>query len=110
MNERLSAINSERRTLSTIPRFLIKFILTLEVWVSIKYSVIFVCYTSLKQCADPDGWGGGRGSKSFLENHKNIGFLSKSGPDLLKITKLPNQHSVLGHHWHASERVSLEGR
>ena len=37
------------------------------------------------------------------ENHKNIGFLSNTGPDPLKITKLPSQHSVLGHHQHTSE-------
>ena len=29
---------------------------------------------------------------------KNIGFLSNTGPDLLKIEKLPSQHSMLGHH------------
>ena len=28
--------------------------------------------------------GGGGGSAPFPENHKNIGFLSKSGPDPLK--------------------------
>ena len=37
------------------------------------------------------------------ENHKNIVFLSNTGPDPLKITKLPSQHSMLGHHQHASE-------
>ena len=31
-----------------------------------------------------------------LKNHKNIGFLSNTGPDPLKITKLPSQHSMLG--------------
>ena len=34
-----------------------------------------------------------------LKNHKNIGFLSNTGPDRLKITKLLSQHSMLGHHW-----------
>ena len=29
---------------------------------------------------------------------KNIGFLSNTGPDPLKIEKLPSQHSLLGHH------------
>ena len=38
-----------------------------------------------------------------LKNHKNIGFLSNTGRDPLKITKLPSQHSMLGHHRHASE-------
>ena len=31
-----------------------------------------------------------------LKNHKNIGFLRKTGPDPLKITKLPSQHSMWG--------------
>ena len=48
------------------------------------------------------------------ENHKNIEFLSNTGPDPLKFSKLPSQHSTLGHHWHASETpfkgVSLAGR
>ena len=42
--------------------------------------------------------GGDRGSGPPLENYKNIGFLSNIGPDPLKITKLPIQHSMLGHH------------
>ena len=46
--------------------------------------------------------GGGRGSGP-LEKYKNIGFLSNTGPDSLKITKLPIQHSMLGPHRPASE-------
>ena len=39
--------------------------------------------------------GGDRGSgPPPLVNHKNIGFLSNTGPDPLKITKLPIQHSM----------------
>ena len=38
-----------------------------------------------------------------LKNHKSIGFLSNNGQDPLRITKLPNQHSMLGHHRPASE-------
>ena len=60
-------------------------------------------------CADPEGRGTGG-----LKNHKNIGFLSNTGPDPLKITKLPSQHSMLGHHRPASETpfngVLLAGR
>ena len=42
--------------------------------------------------------------KSKLPNHNNIGFPSKTGPGSLnKITKLPSQPSMLGHHRHASE-------
>ena len=61
-------------------------------------------------CADPEGGKGGLGIPP-LKNYKNIGFLSNTGPDPLKITKLPGQHSMLGHHRHASENgVSLEGQ
>ena len=57
--------------------------------------------------------GGGQGVRTPLKNHKNMGFLSNSGPDPLKITKLQSQHSMLGHHRPASETpfngVSLAG-
>ena len=36
--------------------------------------------------------GGGRESGPHLKNHKNIGFLSNTGPDPLKITKIPSQN------------------
>ena len=36
----------------------------------------------------------GQGVRTPLINHKNIGFLSNTGPDPLKITKLPSQHSM----------------
>ena len=32
-----------------------------------------------------------------------LGFHSNTGPNPLKITKLPSQHSMLCHHWHARE-------
>ena len=38
-----------------------------------------------------------------LKNHRNIGFLSNTGPDPLKFSKLPSQHSMLGQHRHARE-------
>ena len=47
--------------------------------------------------------GGGQGVRTPLKNHKNIGFLSNICPDPLKNHKLPSQHSMLGHHRHASE-------
>ena len=58
---------------------------------------------------------GDRGSgPPHLKNHKNIEFLSNTGPHPLKFSKLPSQHSTLGHHQHASETpfkgVSLAGR
>ena len=37
------------------------------------------------------------------ENHKNIEYLSNTGPDPLKFSKLPSQHSTLGHYRHPSE-------
>ena len=39
----------------------------------------------------------------LLKNHKNKGFLSNTGLDPLKITKLPSKHSILGHHRQANE-------
>ena len=45
----------------------------------------------------------GTGGLDPLKKHKNIGFLSNTGPDPLKITKLSSQHSILGHQWHACE-------
>ena len=50
--------------------------------------------------ADPER---GTGGPDPLKNHKNKGFLSSTGLDPLKITKLPIQHSMLGHHQHTSE-------
>ena len=49
------------------------------------------------------GGGAGGPDPPPMKNHKNIWFLINCGPDPLKITKLPSQHSMLGHHQHASE-------
>ena len=49
------------------------------------------------------GGEGTRGPDPPLENYKNIGFLSNTGPVPLKITKLQIQHSMLGHHRPARE-------
>ena len=40
-----------------------------------------------------------------LKNHKNIGFLAIQVLLLRKVTKLPSQHSMLGHHRPASETL-----
>ena len=59
----------------------------------------------------------GRGQKvrtppppSPVKYHKNLKFLSNTGPDPLKFLKLPSQHSTLGHrrrlkafHWRADD-------
>ena len=49
----------------------------------------------LKGTAHADPEGGTGGPDPPLKNHKNIGFLSNTGPDPLKITKLSRQHSML---------------
>ena len=48
---------------------------------------------------------GGAGSEGLdlPEKSQNIGFPSNIDPDPLKITKLPSQHSMVGHYRHASE-------
>ena len=35
--------------------------------------------------------------------HKNIEFLNKTGPDSLKMTKLPSQHSMSAFRWRADD-------
>ena len=42
------------------------------------------------------GFGRGSGTPP-MKNHKIIRFLCNTGPDSLKITKLPSQHSMVGH-------------
>ena len=46
---------------------------------------------------------GSRGTPTLKNPKKNMGFLSNTGPDPLKITKLLSLHSMLGHHRHTSE-------
>ena len=48
------------------------------------------------------GGGGGRGPNP-PEKSQKYGVLSNTGPDPLKISKLPSQHSILGHHRPASK-------
>ena len=75
-------------------------------------SVVPVCDNALS--GPMRGSRGGTGGPDPLKNHKNIEFLSNTGPDPLKFLKLPSQHSMLGHHRHASETpfkgISLAGR
>ena len=44
------------------------------------------------------GGTGGLDTPPPLKNHKNIGFPNNIDPDPLKITKLPSQHSMVGHY------------
>ena len=46
---------------------------------------------------------GGQGVRTSPWKSQNIGFFSNTGPDPLKIVKLPSQLSILGHHRHASK-------
>ena len=58
------------------------------------------------------GGGGGRGLGSLLENQDIldvIGFVSKTGLDL-KITKLPNQHSILLGHYQPTNEMPFKWR
>ena len=65
----------------------------------------------------PETMRGSRGDRGSgpptVTNAKNIEFSSNTGPDPPKIAKLQSQHSMLGHHRHASETpfdgVSLVG-
>ena len=54
-------------------------------------------------CGSRGGGGGTGGPDHPLKNPKNIGFLSSTGLDPLEFTKLPSQHSMLGHYQHTSE-------
>ena len=45
----------------------------------------------------------GAGVRTPWKITKNIGFLGNSGSDSHKITKLPSQHLMLGHHRYTSE-------
>ena len=63
----------------------------------------FNLQSCLISCADPEGGGAGVWTPP-LKNHKNLGFLSDSGPDPLKIHKATEPaFSMLGHHQHASK-------
>ena len=56
-------------------------------------------------CQDPEGEGtGGQAPHPLpLKDHKAIGFLTRTGPNPMKITKLSSQNSMFGHHGPACE-------
>ena len=58
-------------------------------------------------CADTEEGEGDRGPDP-LENHKNIGIFSNTGPDPLKIVKLPCQQSIMGQIGTAAKRFAGE--
>ena len=57
----------------------------------------------MRQCTDLEGR---QGIWTPLKNHKAVLFLSNTGTDPLKITKLPSKHSMLGHHRPPSETIA----
>ena len=63
-----------------------------------------MCIKIMRGSRGGGGWGtGAQTPPPPLKSHKNIGFPRNTVPDRLKITKLPSQNSMLGHHWHASK-------
>ena len=54
-------------------------------------------------CADPEGGAGSPHPPHSRQNHKNVGFLSNTGLDPLKITMISSQNSMLGDHWPAND-------
>ena len=61
-----------------------------------------------RETYDMCGSRGGHWVRTPLENDKNIGFLSNTGPDLLKNNKSFKRafnvlHCILGHYWPVSE-------
>ena len=50
--------------------------------------------------------GGSRGYIPSPENHKNIGLISNTCPDPLKILKATKPAFNIGHHWHTSLKPS----
>ena len=65
-------------------------------------------FEKLISCADPEG--GWTWCPDPLENDKNIGFLSNTCPDPLKITKLPIQIQCWAIIGPPAKRISLAGR
>ena len=63
------------------------------------------CQLTKFTCANPEGGTAPPPPPPLppLKNHKDIGVHSNTGLDPLKITKLPSQHSMLGHYRRASE-------
>ena len=62
-------------------------------------------YQNLLSWADPEGeetWG--PDPPPPPDKSKNIGFLSNTGLNPLKITKLSSQHFMLGHHWTSTNK------
>ena len=72
-----------------------------KVYNDLQFGMLNIIFVSHVQIQRGDR---GFGSPAPLENYKNLGFLSNTGLDPLKITKLPMQHSMLGHHLPASKR------
>ena len=57
----------------------------------------------MKSMGGSRGGTGGLDPPPPLKNQKNIGFPSNIDQDLIKITKLLSQHSMVGHYRHAND-------
>ena len=57
----------------------------------------------LSICTDPEGGTGSGPPPPPLKIHKNKVFLGNTGADPIKMTMLSSQHSMSGHHRHASD-------
>ena len=67
-------------------------------------AVVPLFYFSHRRASMRGSRGRGRqGTGPPPEISQSYRFLSNTGPDPLKNHKLPSQHSMLGHHWPASE-------
>ena len=66
-------------------------------------------YVDAMRGSKGEGGGGAGCPNPLLKNHKNRAF-SNTGPDPLKNTKLPSQHSMLDQQKAILNAVSLAGR
>ena len=67
--------------------------------------VLFFSVLFNEVCLIGGSRGGGQGVRTTPEKSQKyiLGFPNIIDPDSLKITKLPNLHSMVGHYRHASE-------
>ena len=79
-------------------------ILSIENGLSKQYDIICIyARKSVYVMGRSRGATGGRDPPPPLKIHKNMGFLSKTGPDPVKNHKATKPAAMLGHHWPARE-------
>ena len=71
--------------------------------VALGFLVMLTCFVFMRRSR------GGQGVRTPMKIYKTFGFLSNTGPNPLKNHKATNtsQHSILGHHRHASDEPPL---